>query len=398
MNKGELIDAVAGSAGLSRADATKAVDDGTITAPTNWQVYDYHLQPGSPMKGLGLGPDDRTTTFSAQVLRFDGDGQPRYGAKCEIGPDEIEWDTDFPDSVWGVFEIEAGATVDFAHVSFENGSGVQLDGAAVGGAIENCHFFQHYGAGLDASGGTLDAITSASAIACWGPGIVGPNTSLSDVLAARNRDTGLTATSATDSQSDANWGHGFDLSGAAQNLTADDNTTEGIRALNGDMGLYYNDSDLGLSYSGLASWLDMSFNMKWAIHEDPSGDWHQEVRPHFGATVKQTVLGMTVKDTSRIEYREIQAHKDRWRYRNQIKAEMPWTVSPLELRPYIGDELWFYLDGTGFYANRVITGFKVPMSQRLTGDFYYYWNKATLDNRETWIELNVFGFKLHFSF
>ena len=173
---------------------------------------------------------------------------------------------------------------------------------------------------------------------------------------------------------------------------------EGIRALNGDMDLYYNDSDLGMTYGGLASWLDMSFNMKWAIHEDPSGDWHQEVRPHLGVTVKQKILGMTVKDTSRIEYREIQAHKDRWRYRNKIQAEMPWTVSPLELRPYIGDELWFYLDGTGFYANRVITGFKMPISERLTGDFYYYWNNATIDRRETWLELNVFGFKLHFSF
>ena len=174
--------------------------------------------------------------------------------------------------------------------------------------------------------------------------------------------------------------------------------SEGIRAFNGDIDLYYNDSDLGLEYGGLAPWLDVSFNMKWGIQEGRDGHWYQEVRPHFSATVKQEILGMTVKDTSRIEYREIQAHEDRWRYRNKIQAELPWTLSPLELKPYVGDELWFYLDGTGFYANRVITGFKMPISERLTGDFYYYWNQVTPDRRETWAELNVIGFKLHMSF
>ena len=174
--------------------------------------------------------------------------------------------------------------------------------------------------------------------------------------------------------------------------------TDGIRALNGDLDPYYNDSTLGLGYSGLASWLDMSFNMKWATQEDRTGHWRQEVRPHLKVAVKQKILGMSFKDTSCIEYREIQGHEDRWRYRNQIKAEMPWTFSPLQLKPYIGDEVWFYLDGTGFYANRVITGVKMPISEHLTGDFYYYWNEATIDNRESWIELNVFGFKLHFSF
>ncbi|NQU42365.1 right-handed parallel beta-helix repeat-containing protein, partial [bacterium] len=208
-------------------DATKrgAV---TFTPPANWQIRDYHLQPDSPMEGLGVGPDD--ATYGAMVSRFDGDGQPRFGAKCEIGPDEVEWDTDFPESVWGVFEIESGATADFQYVSFENGSGVNLDGSAAGGEIENCRFFQHYGAGLDASGGVLSSVASTTATACWGPGIVAPDATLRDVLAERNRDTGLIAASATDSRSDSNRGHGFDLTDAAENLIADSNTSEGIRA------------------------------------------------------------------------------------------------------------------------------------------------------------------------
>jgi len=169
---------------------------------------------------------------------------------------------------------------------------------------------------------------------------------------------------------------------------------DGIRFLNGENDLYYNESDLGLVYGGAAPWLDISFNMKWATQEDDDGHWQQEVRPHLNFTVKQTFLGMTIKDTTRIEYRELESDPDAWRFRNKIMAEMPWTLSPLELKPYVGDEVWFRLDGTGFYKNRVITGVTMPITSRVKGDFYYYWDKTTDDTDPGWAEQNVFGFKL----
>ena len=188
--------------------------------------------------------------------------------------------------------------------------------------------------------------------------------------------------------------------GVTQQLASDWKLTfsDGIRSRNAEHRIYYNDSELGLGYGGLASWLDVSFNMKWAFQEDRYGHWHQEVRPHFNVTVKHEVLGMTLKDRSRIEYRELEGVKDRWRLRNQLKAEMPWTFSPLKLKPYVGDEVLFYLDGTGFYSNRVMAGVTMPISTRLSGNLYYYWDKVSIDNRVSWIEQNVIGFKLHFSF
>jgi len=173
---------------------------------------------------------------------------------------------------------------------------------------------------------------------------------------------------------------------------------DGIRFRAGDHELHYADSDMGLDYSGLAPWLDVSFYLKWSTQEDDDGHWQQEVRPVWNATVKHEFLGVTLMDRSRIEYRERQVDKDAWRYRNELKAEMPFTLTPLKLKPYCADEIWFRLDGTGFYKNRVVAGVTLPISERVTGNVYYYWDKVTDDGDVDWEEHNVIGFKLNVAF
>ncbi len=174
---------------------------------------------------------------------------------------------------------------------------------------------------------------------------------------------------------------------------------DGIRFRAGDHELFYVDSNVGLAYSGLAPWLDVSFDLKWSSQEDEDdGHWQQEIRPVWNATVKHEFLGVTLKDRSRIEYRERQVDRDVWRYRNELKAEMPFALTPLKLKPYFADEVWFRLDGTGFYKNRVTAGVTLPISERVTGNVYYYWDKVTDDGDVDWEEHNVIGFKLQVAF
>jgi len=71
MNKGELIDAVAGAAGLSRADATKAVD-GVLDAITNT------LANGGSVSLVGFG----TFTVKARAARMGRN--PRTGEAIHI--------------------------------------------------------------------------------------------------------------------------------------------------------------------------------------------------------------------------------------------------------------------------------------------------------------------------
>jgi len=71
MNKGELIDAVAGSAGLSRADATKAVD-GILDA------IQGTLSNGGSVSLVGFG----TFTVKARAARMGRN--PRTGEAIQI--------------------------------------------------------------------------------------------------------------------------------------------------------------------------------------------------------------------------------------------------------------------------------------------------------------------------
>ena len=71
MNKGELIDAVASSAGLSRADATKAVD-GVLDAITGT------LSGGGGVSLVGFG------TFSVKARAARMGRNPRTGEAIQI--------------------------------------------------------------------------------------------------------------------------------------------------------------------------------------------------------------------------------------------------------------------------------------------------------------------------
>ena len=76
MNKGELIDAVAGRAGLSRADATKAVD-GVLDAVT------ATLAGGGSVSLVGFG----TFTVKARAARMGRN--PRTGEAIHIAASNV---------------------------------------------------------------------------------------------------------------------------------------------------------------------------------------------------------------------------------------------------------------------------------------------------------------------
>ena len=71
MNKGELIEAVAGAAGLSRADATKAVD-GVLESVTST------LKDGGAVSLVGFG------TFSVKARAARMGRNPRTGEPIQI--------------------------------------------------------------------------------------------------------------------------------------------------------------------------------------------------------------------------------------------------------------------------------------------------------------------------
>ena len=76
MNKGELVDAVAGRAGLSRADATKAVD-ATLDA------IQHTLASGGSVSLVGFG------TFSVKARAARMGRNPRTGEAIHIAASNV---------------------------------------------------------------------------------------------------------------------------------------------------------------------------------------------------------------------------------------------------------------------------------------------------------------------
>ena len=62
--------------------------------------------------------------------------------------------------------------------------------------------------------------------------------------------------------------------------------------------LYYQHSDLGLSYSGLADWLDLGANYR-QVFEKKNGEWKEENRPHLNATLKWKLFDCNMSNRAR---------------------------------------------------------------------------------------------------
>jgi hypothetical protein len=159
---------------------------------------------------------------------------------------------------------------------------------------------------------------------------------------------------------------------------------------------FYHHSDLGFVCKSLGDWIDLGVNFRKVYIKDGKGNWTQEDRPHFNATLKGKVFGMDVSDRSRLEYRDRENEKDVWRYRNKVILRFPVELTPLKLQPYVAEEAFINLDEEGFNLNRLSGGFYIGFSKNIKGDVYYLWQASELD--DGWKDVNVVGTSVKFYF
>jgi len=154
--------------------------------------------------------------------------------------------------------------------------------------------------------------------------------------------------------------------------------------------LYYQHSDIGLTWSGFADWLELnaSYRQAFDIEKDK---WHYENRPHLDATVKFDLLGLSLSDRSRVEYRNREHKDDDWRYRNKFTLSLPKATS-YEIQPYVADEVFFDLDDGVFNRNRLYGGVSLRLFKYMKLELYYL--LQTTKDKKDWINYNVVGTKL----
>jgi len=149
------------------------------------------------------------------------------------------------------------------------------------------------------------------------------------------------------------------------------------------------------TYKGLADWLDVGLGFKQVYQEDSSHDWQRENRPYAEFTVKKKLFGLKWSDRNRLEFRDFENSKDKFRYRNRLKMDIPVNLCGLPLQPYVADEINI-MEEDGFYRNRIYAGLVWDVNEKLDVDFFFFHQK---DKKSSgWDDRFMTGFELKFSF
>ncbi|MDD4201958.1 MAG: DUF2490 domain-containing protein [Candidatus Omnitrophica bacterium] len=158
--------------------------------------------------------------------------------------------------------------------------------------------------------------------------------------------------------------------------------------------LYYEHTDIGIVYSGLAKWLDLGINYRH-IYEKNKGKWQLENRPHFNATFKFSFFDLDLSNRALFEYRIRKNKHDYWRYRNKLTVKFPLKLTRFKIQPYTADEIFFDLDKEKVDRNRIYMGFNIKLTDDLQGDIYYMIQSS---KNEKWEHWNIFGTSLKLLF
>ncbi len=158
---------------------------------------------------------------------------------------------------------------------------------------------------------------------------------------------------------------------------------------------YYQHSDFGFTYSGLAKWLELGANYR-EVYEKKGTVWMQENRPHLTANFKFKLHDVDFSNRARFEYRDKEDADDYWRYRDKATAKFPVKVTRFEIQPYTADEIFYDFDKKELNENWLYGGLTFKIFKQLSGETYYMWQKK--NSTGDWINVNVLGAKLKADF
>jgi len=160
---------------------------------------------------------------------------------------------------------------------------------------------------------------------------------------------------------------------------------------------YYNHTDAGFIYSGLADWFDLGLNYRH-INEEKSSGWKRESRPHVNGTVKWKFQDFSFSNRGRFEYREKEDADDYWEYRNKFSIKPPISFTQHKIQPYLADEVFVDFDKGELYRNRLYPGVSFNIFKQLKAEIYYLWQRSKSFSTGKWSDVNAIGTKLKISF
>ena len=129
--------------------------------------------------------------------------------------------------------------------------------------------------------------------------------------------------------------------------------------------------DLAVGYKLGGGWSARAgYRKAWL---QPADDWLPEDRPfvelrHF--TVRK---GFLISNRPRFEFRFYEDRPDHTRFRHELVLEAPWKFTPLELRPYLEEEVFYSFNRGGIEGNWFTIGLAYRPSERVKLKLGHRW-------------------------
>lgn len=103
--------------------------------------------------------------------------------------------------------------------------------------------------------------------------------------------------------------------------------------------------------------------------------WRDEFRPSALLSYRTRLNGWSVSNRHRLEYRVFEGDtaEDRWRYRNETRLVAPFGLTSLQLKPFVEEEFFYELDGTGLNVNWLTAGIRHRFADGIIGKLGYRW-------------------------
>jgi|GEM_PF-6720181 hypothetical protein len=125
------------------------------------------------------------------------------------------------------------------------------------------------------------------------------------------------------------------------------------------------DQELTANYSKIAPWLDLGGGVGYWDAKS-NGTWEDSVFPIGYATFKKTILGLDLNDRNRIDAEFPEHYMGEGPvYRNAltIATDKKWT--PLEIQPFVSDEIFYNFLTKDMSDNQAFVGFNFKVTKNI---------------------------------
>jgi opacity protein-like surface antigen len=151
----------------------------------------------------------------------------------------------------------------------------------------------------------------------------------------------------------------------------------------GDTFLAYTGASIG--YQLIPSFsLRLGYRRAWFRFTD---DWQPEDRAMLEGYFADRFNGFRVTNRLRVEFRWFDWRDDDIRLRNEITVEAPWALTPLKLKPYLEEEVFYSTNAGRFEANWLGGGLAWRPMEGVKLKVGYRWNRFRAG--DDWANRNV---------